>query len=77
MNGLQEWGTTLTANRTATLDTTDIQEFDTFIVNRTAGGAFTLDVGGLQTIPASTQGKVVVQVKNGAWALESYTPYGI
>ena len=70
---MQVWSTTLTANRTVTLDTTGAITGDSFTVQRTAGGAFTLDVGGLKTVPASVQAIVVVRFNGAAWQLERYT----
>jgi len=77
MNRIQIWSTALTENRTITLDTTSAVDGDTFTIQRTAGGAFTLDVGGLKTIPASIKAEVVVRYNGSAWTLISYTPSGL
>jgi hypothetical protein len=74
---VQNWNTALTANRTVTLSTTNAITGDEFLVYRTAGGAFTLDVGGLQTIPASVNALVVVKYNGNSWTLESYTTLGL
>ena len=74
---IQEWNTTLTANRTITLSTTDAIAGDTFTIYRTAGGAFTLDVGGLYTIPASVQEIVNVEYSGAEWILKDTTSIGL
>lgn len=65
------FGTDLTANRTVTLSTTGATAGDTFVVNRTGHGAFTLDVGGLYTItnPISV-GYAKVQYNGSSWVLK-------
>ena len=74
---VQQWDTALTANRTVTLSTTNAKKGDRFTVYRTGGGAFTLDVGGLVTGPASVEFVAVVEFNGVSWGLESYTPLGL
>lgn len=71
---VQRYDTTLTANRTVTLATTAaaIVQAGRFRVVRTGLGAFTLDVGGLKSIPASTAAWVEVIYSAGAWKLAGY-----
>jgi hypothetical protein len=69
---IQRWATALTANRTVTLSTTGAVNGDTFRVVRTGLGAFTLDVGGLKTIPSSTAAFVDVAYDGTAWRLTGY-----
>jgi len=71
-NATQCYTTTLTANRTVTLDTTGAIEGNQFIVTRTDGAAYTLNIGGLQTIPASVDAIVTVEYNGVAWTLFSY-----
>jgi hypothetical protein len=71
-NPQQLFATVLTANRTVTLDTTFAVAGDTFRVTRTGLGAFTLDVGGLKTIPAGTAAFVDVTYNGVAWKLTAY-----
>jgi len=71
-NKFQRYGTALTANRTVTLPTPAYEGAEFYIV-RNAGGAFTLDVGGLKTIPASTLATVHVNYMGGAWRLVGYS----
>jgi parallel beta-helix repeat protein len=68
----QRWATALTANRTVTLSTTGVVAGDVFRVVRTGLGAFTLDVGGLKTIPSATAAFVDVAYDGGAWVLTGY-----
>jgi len=70
-NELQEWYTALTANRTITF-TASGEDYDRFTIYRTAGGAYTLDVGGLKTIPASINAVVEVEYRDGTWFLFNY-----
>lgn len=72
---LQVWGTDFTQDRTVVLETTGAQEMDRFIISRTGEGAFDLIIGSVKTtgIPSTT----VVEYRNSAWALESYTPSGL
>lgn len=67
---IQRWATDLTANRTVTLS----GGFPgaTFRVVRTGLGAFTLNVGGLKTIPAATAAFVEVAHDGTAWRLTGY-----
>lgn len=68
----QRWTTALTANRTVTLSTSGALHGDKFRVVRTGLGAFTLNVGGLKTIPASTAAWVDVEYTGSAWILTGY-----
>lgn len=68
----QLYATTLTVNRTVTLDTTDFINGDSFRVIRTGLGAFTLDVGGLKTIASGTAAFVDVSFNGTAWILTGY-----
>lgn len=68
----QQYATTLTANRTVTLDTTDFINGDSFRIIRTGLGAFTLDVGGLKTIASATAAFVDVSFDGTAWILTGY-----
>jgi hypothetical protein len=69
---IQRFATTLTANRTVTLPTTGVYNGATFRVVRTGLGAFTLNVGGLKTIPSSTAAFVEVTHDGTAWRLTGY-----
>lgn len=66
------FASSLTANRTVTLDTVSAYSGAKFRIVRTGLGAFTLDVGGLKTIPISTVAFVDVQYESGAWKLSGY-----
>lgn len=68
----QRFDTALTANRTATLSTTKAGNGDRFRVVRTGLGAFTLDVGGLKTIPSATAAFVDVEFDGTTWRLTGY-----
>ena len=68
----QRFATTLTANRTVTLSTTNAIRGDTFRVIRTGLGNFTLNVGGLKTIPSATAAFVDVVFTGAAWVLAGY-----
>lgn len=68
----QRWATALTANRTVTLSTSGAINGDCFRVARTGLGAFTLDVGGLKTIPSATAAWVDVEFSGSAWVLTGY-----
>lgn len=70
---VQYYKTTLTANRTVTLDLTNARTGSQFIVYSTHGSAYTIDVGGLQTIPASLDAEVTVEFNGSAWILRNYT----
>lgn len=69
---IQIFDVDLTANRTITLNTSNARDGSVFKIFRKDAGAFTLDVGGLKTIPASTQADVVVGYTGTAWQLLSY-----
>ena len=75
MHSLQEWNTTLTADRTVTLDTTDAVSGDRFTIHRTAGGDFDLIIGSLKT--TGIKSITVVEYNGSAWTLVSYTPTGL
>ncbi len=66
------YASTLTANRTVTLPTANVFNGARFRVFRTGLGAFTLNVGGLKTIPASTAAFVDVEHDGTAWRLTGY-----
>lgn len=68
----QRFATVLTANRTVTLSATNAALGANFRVSRTGLGAFTLDVGGLKTIPAGTAAFVDVAHDGTAWRLTGY-----
>lgn len=68
----QRFATTLTANRTVTLSSTGVYNGAKFTVVRTGLGAFTLDVGGLKTIPSGTAAFVDVKHDGTAWRLVRY-----
>jgi len=68
----QIYTTPITANRTITLATAGARDGDTFRIVQVAAVAFTLDIGGLQTIAASTPAVVDVAFYSSAWALVSY-----
>lgn len=65
--------TTLTANRTITLSTTNARQGDKFRVVRQGLGLFTLDVGGLKTIASATSAFVEVTYNGSAWVLTGYS----
>ena len=72
--GTQRFDTALTANRTVTLSTSGVGNGDEFVVTRTGGGPFALNVGGLVTFSANQTGTVRVRyIANGsyggAWTL--------
>lgn len=69
---IQRFATNLTANRTVTLSSTNADDGDEWEIVRTGLGAFTLDVGGLKTIPNSTAARVVVRFYSGSWRLMGY-----
>jgi hypothetical protein len=68
----QRWATTLTANRTVTLSTTGAVNGDRFRIVRSGLGAFTLDVGGLKTMPSATAAWADVEFDGSAWRLTGY-----
>jgi hypothetical protein len=51
---IQKFATALGANRTITLSKAQAWDGATFTIVRTGLGAFTLDVGGLKTLPSAT-----------------------
>jgi hypothetical protein len=69
---IQLYSTTLTDNRTVTLSTTSFLEGDSFRIVRTGLGAYTLDVGGLKTIPSATAAFVDITFNGTAWILTGY-----
>lgn len=73
----QPFRSTLTANRTVTLSTTGALNGHRFRVTRNAvtPGNFTLDIGGLKTIPANTNGKVEVIYDGSAWQLADFVTW--
>jgi len=66
----QRFATTLTSNRTVTLGTGHLGL--KYRVVRTGLGSFTLDVGGLKTIPSATAAFVDVEHDGTAWRLTGY-----
>jgi hypothetical protein len=68
------FATALTANRTVTLPATNVYDGARYRIVRTGLGAFTLDVGGLKTIPAATAAYVDVEYdgSGSAWRLTGY-----
>jgi hypothetical protein len=70
----QRFATALGANRTVTLATTNVHPGAKFRIFRTGLGAFTLDVGGLKTIPSATAAFVDVEydAEGAAWRLTGY-----
>lgn len=69
---IQRWAGTLTANRTVTLSTTNAVAGSKFRIVRTGLGSFTLDVGGLKTIPSATAAFVDVSFDGSTWFLTGY-----
>jgi hypothetical protein len=69
---IQLFETELTANRTVTLSTTAAVNGSRFRIVRSGLGAFTLDVGGLLTIPSATAAWVDVAYNGSAWKLVGY-----
>lgn len=69
---VQRFATTLTANRVVTLSADDVYNGARFRIVRTGLGAFTLDVGGLKTIPSGTAAFVQVMHDGTAWRLTGY-----
>lgn len=59
-------------NRTVTLSTTGAYQGARFEIYQSGGGAFTRSIGGLKTIPASTDAKVEVVYDGVAWRLNNY-----
>lgn len=72
---VQRWNTPLTANRTASLSTSNAKEGATFYVVRASGatGNFTLSVGSLATLRAPGEWcRVVYDTGTAAWVLAEY-----
>lgn len=69
----QCYATTLTQNRAVTLSTTGAYDGARFRIVRTGLGNFTLNVGGLKTIPSATAATVEVVFRAGAWQLAAYS----
>ena len=69
---IQLFSTTLTANRTVTLSTTGAANGDAFRIVRTGLGAYTIDVGGLKTLPSATAVFADVSYNGTAWILTAY-----
>jgi len=69
---VQRFATVLSANRTVTLGAGANGSW--FRIVRTGLGAFTLDVGGLKTIPSATAASVEVAHDGAAWRLTDYSP---
>lgn len=69
---IQRFATTLTANRTVTLPTTNLFAGAHFRIVRTGLGSFTMDVGGLKTIASATAAFVDVHYDGSAWRLTGY-----
>lgn len=71
---LQMFQTTLTANRTITVNTAGAVAGDRFRIVRTGLGAFTLAVGALKTIPSATAAFVDIEYDAvaGGWRLTGY-----
>lgn len=71
---IQRFTSTLTANRTVTLDTVGAWEAAHFRIVRTGLGSFTLNCGGLKTIPSATAAWVDVHYSAAAagWVLTGY-----
>ncbi len=68
----QRFATVFGANRVVTLSATGAVNGAGFRIVRTGLGAFTLDVGGLKTIPSGTAAFVDVQYDGAAWRLTGY-----
>ena len=66
---IQKFDTTLTANRTVTLSTIGAHYLAVFRINRYDTSAYTIDIGGLVTMPVSTQYYADVQYDGSAWTL--------
>lgn len=67
---IQRMATALTANRTVTLGTGFAGAW--FRIVRSGLGAFTVDVGGLKTIPSATAAFVEVGHDGSGWILTGY-----
>lgn len=68
---VQRFATTLGGNRTITLSKAGAWDGATFTIVRTGLGAFTLDVGGLKTLPSATAAwaEVAFDGTSQAWVL--------
>lgn len=66
------YATALTGNRTLTLNATNAYNGARFRAARTGLGAFTLDVGGLKTLPAGTAAYAECQHDGTNWKLIAY-----
>ena len=66
-----KFATTLTANRTVTLDTSSAGYLAWFRIERYDTEAYTIDINGLVTMPVSTQYYAEVQYNGTAWVLLS------
>lgn len=62
----------LTANRTITLSTSSAINGSSFTIIRKGLGLFTLNVGGLKTVPSATTSSVTVMYDGSAWQLIGY-----
>lgn len=68
----QRFDTVLTGNKTITLSSANAYAGCRFKIVRTGLGAFTLNVGGLKTIPSATAAVVEVTHNGAAWKLSGY-----
>lgn len=71
---VQRFATALTAHRKVTLSTARAVNGNAFRIVRTGLGPFTLDVGGLKTIPSGTAAWVDVAFDGAAWRLTGFGP---
>lgn len=69
---IQRMDAAMTANRTVSFSTAGAYNGAWFEIVQTGGGAFTRAVGGLKTIPVSTDAKVRVTYDGTAWRLTTY-----
>lgn len=71
---VQRFATTLTANRAITLSTVGAWDGAMFTIVRTGLGLFTLDVGGLKTLPSNTAAwcDVAFDFNGRVWRLVRY-----
>ena len=74
-NQTQDWNTTLTADRTATLDVTGAVTGDRFTIYRTGGGAFDLIIGSVKT--TGIKSVTVVEFNGTSWQLIYSAPTGL
>lgn len=75
-NNTIDFNTTLTANRTATFSGSPTAG-DERLFYRTGGGAFTLDIGGVRTFPASVEGMVRIKYNGSAYEEVDYVTSGL